>query len=1311
MRNRVVWLMVLLFALGICTDAVLADLIGHWPFNEGQGTQTADVTGNGNDGTFNGDVEWVLGYDSSGVRYDTAGERIVIGPIDPTAENNAMTLAIWIYWEGQDHSIEHQGIFGKRLGWDPDNNHPTTKWFWEVQTDGDLIFRNGGAGLGYDNGVLAPYANEWAHVALTWDNGSMVQYINGEEVHTGNIDFRDTADDTPVTIGCTDSTNTETFVGILDEARIYNRALSAQEIQIAMLPGAGPKSATAPVPEDGADNVPQDVILSWTAGEYSDTHNVYFGTSFDDVNNATGAPGQTGTTFDPEIPLEFNKTYFWRVDEVNAPPDLSVHAGNIWSFTVETYARPITNITATASSSAPDQGPEKTIDGSGLDASDQHSMTGTDMWLSEYLGPQPTWIQYEFDKTYALFEMWVWNSNQLNESSFGLGAKDVTVQHSQDGEVWTTLRDEEFAQATSSADYTHNTTVNLEGVFAQYIRLTINSNWFDILEQYGLSEVRFFHVPVQATDPKPASGASDVALDVVLDWRAGREAALHDVYFSSDEQAVIDGTAPVNRVSETNYQAGPLEYGQIYYWKVNEINDDAATSSWEGDVWNFSTIEYMPVDYFESYSIENPIWFAWNDGLGAGSLGSPDYVPGNGTGSMIGDDTTGSYTEETIVHGGSQSMPYWYDNNKQGYSNYSEAQHTFDATRNWTEGGLTQLSLWFRGYAGSVGSFVEGPVGTYTMTGSGGDIWAVNGVEADEFHFAYKMLNGAGSIVAQVESIQNTHTWAKAGVMIRETLAPESAHAMAVVTAAEGVAFQRRPVTGDVSVGETVTDISAPQWVKIERTISGTFNAYYSSNGTTWLPLGTPQNIQMSANVYIGLALTSHDAALTCEAVFSNVTTSASVSGQWMNQDIGIASNDPEPVYVALADSSGALGVVAHEDPAATQISTWTQWSIDLTEFSDQGVNLAGIQKMMLGIGDRSNPVAGGSGKMYFDDIAVGNPVPAIEVENLLVNGGFETGELLPWTGGGAVGSVMTVVDTLAGTEIPEDPIEGDYCLHIVVEEKGENTYDSQLKYTNLVFEQGKQYTLSAFLKSDDEMQVRLNPQLSQSPYTSYGAQTFTTTNEWQEYSITTPPMTETVNPAGLDFHFNYGVGELWVDGVRFYEGPYVQPDGSPPEKTGNIVKHGGFEDGAATPLNTWEPFTWSLYGDATMQVVSEDPIEGDYCLDVNVPAATANAWDIGIKQPGHVLEANKSYSLSIWFKSKSGPLDIRMVMQRDGAPYDGYSQTVTITDEWAEYTITSDVIAETISPAEVQLQIGYAAGEFLVDGIRLYEGDYVPAE
>ncbi|MHC4207610.1 MAG: hypothetical protein ACYSTT_23390, partial [Planctomycetota bacterium] len=169
--------------------------------------------------------------------------------------------------------------------------------------------------------------------------------------------------------------------------------------------------------------------------------------------------------------------------------------------------------------------------------------------------------------------------------------------------------------------------------------------------------------------------------------------------------------------------------------------------------------------------------------------GTPGYLPGNGTGSAVGDETSLSYMEETIVNNGTKSMPINYDNNMQGYSKYSEVELTLPDTRDWTAEGVVELSLWFRGYPASVGSFVEGPLGTYTMTGSGTDIWET----ADEYHYAYKTLTGVGSIQAQVISIDNTNGWAKAGVMIRESLDPGSVHASMVVTPENGVSFQRRP--------------------------------------------------------------------------------------------------------------------------------------------------------------------------------------------------------------------------------------------------------------------------------------------------------------------------------------------------------------------------------------------------------------------------------------------------------------------------------------------------------------------------------------
>jgi hypothetical protein len=136
----------------------------------------------------------------------------------------------------------------------------------------------------------------------------------------------------------------------------------------------------------------------------------------------------------------------------------------------------------------------------------------------------------------------------------------------------------------------------------------------------------------------------------------------------------------------------------------------------------------------------------------------------------------------------------------------------------------------------------------------------------------------------------------------------------------------------------------------------------------------------MSSNVYVGLALTSHNASATCEAKFSNVTITGPVSPQWAHQDIGIASNAAEPLYVALSNIAGTPAVVVHDDPAAATINTWTQWIVPLQAFADQGINLTNVDRIAIGLGTRGNmTVPGGSGKMFFDDIRLYRPREAAE--------------------------------------------------------------------------------------------------------------------------------------------------------------------------------------------------------------------------------------------------------------------------------------------------------------------------------------------
>ena len=485
--------------------------------------------------------------------------------------------------------------------------------------------------------------------------------------------------------------------------------------------------------------------------------------------------------------------------------------------------------------------------------------------------------------------------------------------------------------------------------------------------------------PLVAWNPNPGNNATvDVeGAKSPLTWSPGDQATQHDVYFGADlaavEMAESSDTSGVYRGKQSGTSYKPtesLDWGTgPYYWRIDEINADATVST--GDIWNFMVADHLIVEDFESYDAEeNQLWYSWHDGLGYGAPGVPPYFAGNGTGAAVGDENTNSYTEQTIVHGGGQSMPVSYDNNKQGFARYSETEFTLTSPRDWTKYDVGELSIWFRGYAASVGSFVEGPVGTYTMTGSGADIW----YQADEFHFAYKMLTGAGSIVAKVESVSNTNVWAKAGVMIRETLEPGSKYAFMCVTPASGVSFQYRLNADTDAASTTEAGITAPYWVKLERSISGSFTASISTNGTTWVAVAnaTPQNISMSSNVYVGLALTSHDDTLTCTAKFSNVQIVGTVGPQWANQDIGIASNAAEPLYVAVSNTSGTAAVVVNDDPAAAQIATWTEWVIPLQAFADQGINLTNVDRIAIGLGTRGNmTVPGGSGKMFIDDIGL----------------------------------------------------------------------------------------------------------------------------------------------------------------------------------------------------------------------------------------------------------------------------------------------------------------------------------------------------
>jgi len=596
MCNRKTYWSVALLALAILAvtgSAVQADVepVGWWALDDGAGTTVADASANGNDGVITGDAVWTTGKFGGALSFDGTDDYVTLPIGSIISELSDTTITTWANFSNAGGAWQRIWDFGSGTG---------VYMFLcaRVNTAGVIRFAIRTADIG-EQIVNSPdtLPSDWHNVTVVMDSADMMirLYVDGAMVASGATLLlpKDLGETTQNWFGKSQWPDA-LYQGDLDDVRIYNRVLTQDEIKNVMVGGIGYGLANTPSPADTETNLLPNVTLSWAAGQEAETHDVYFGTSAEDVTAADAtnplgvlvSSGQAGMTYDAGR-LEFGTTCYWRVDEIGPAPDFTLYKGNVWSFTVEPYAYTLgaASITATASSSNDDtMGPEKTIDGSGLSASGEHSVVETDMWLSSKTGPQPTWIQYEFDQVYSLNDMLVWNSNLELEGVIGYGAMGVTIEYSVDGETWTSLGDFEFAQAPGDPAYKADTTVDFAGTAAKFVKLTMNSNWGGVFPQYGLSEVRFSYIPVSPTDLTPADGATDVASPVTLSWRPGREAATHEVYLGTD-------AADLPLVATTTEPTCTLDVdlGNLYHWKVVEVNEAEDPARWESDVSSFDT--------------------------------------------------------------------------------------------------------------------------------------------------------------------------------------------------------------------------------------------------------------------------------------------------------------------------------------------------------------------------------------------------------------------------------------------------------------------------------------------------------------------------------------------------------------------------------------------------------------------------------------------------------------------------------------------------------------------------------------------------
>ena len=652
--------------------------------------------------------------------------------------------------------------------------------------------------------------------------------------------------------------------------------------------------------------------------------------------------------------LEYGKTYYWRVDEVNAAPSNTVFKGDVWSFTAEPYAYPVTGITATASSfEKATTAPANTVNGSGL-TGDLHGTTTDDHVEHQHDRPDAR-SGFSTSSTTPTSSPSCGSGTTTREFEpvLGYGFKDVTIEYSLDGTTWTLLKDTQFAQATAVAGYAHNTTVDLGGVMAQYVKLTAKSNWSMVgLKQYGLSEVRFFYIPVQARAPQPAAAANGVGVDSTLDWRPGRDVTSQKVYFGTDKAAVANGTATAQTVTSHGFAPGALDFGTTYYWKVDEVG----TATYPGSVWSFTTQEYAAVDDFESYADDegSRIYETWVDGWT------------NSTGSVVG------YLQapfaETDHHSRRQAGHAVRVQQRQDallLRDRADVRHAAGS------GPPTAPTAWrCTSWAIPLG-FADKGSNAFTVVSTGTDIWN----NADQFRFVYKTLSGNGSITAKVDSLTRSDAWSKAGVMIRETLEAGSKHASIVVTPDNSCSQQYRNATGGASASAdwTGTAVKAPYWVRVTRT------------GNTLQDGDLPGRQDLDG---AGHRSEHHD------------------GGQRLHRPV---RDQPQPgrlqhggVLERRDHRHGQLAERVHRRDAAQQRrrpavpdgrrqgrqeedgrqpgcrppSRRAPGRSGRSPLSDlSGVNLAAVKKLTIGVGDKANPKAGAAGMLYIDDIQFGKPI------------------------------------------------------------------------------------------------------------------------------------------------------------------------------------------------------------------------------------------------------------------------------------------------------------------------------------------------
>jgi len=938
-KNLIYFVSLVLVLSAALTSTANAEIIGWWRLDEGSGTTVTDLSEYGNNGTLQGDPQWVNGKFGKALQFNGIDEFVEIPHADILTVDNEVTVMAWINAErhGGPDTEGWQGIVAK-------SNSPRSYSLY-TETNGGLHFSTTSTVINDYVGTVSSAQvplNEWVHVAAMVVEGQHQYYINGEPAGTSGADIvlPGIEDTSPVLIGRTGEGATRSFLGMIDDVRIYNEALTQEEIQVIML-GAGMPYASGPSPGDGVLHEDTWASLSWHPGDDAASHDVYFGENFNDVTD--GAEGtfhgnQTSTYFVVGFPgfpysdgLVPGTTYYWRVDELEAD-GTTKHKGNVWSFMVP----PKTAYYPDPADGAESIDPEVELNWTaGFGAKLHYAYFGDNFDdVNSAAGGLPQATTTFTPGTLELEKTYYWRVDEF----------DAIVTHK--GDVWSfkTLPDIPI------------TDPNLVG-------------WWTLDEGMGTTALDWSGYGNHGTfegDPQWVPGYDGDALEFDGDDYVDT-GNTEDLANWTITAWVISPEAP-----SSDSPSGPLHREQNYQFNWYHSNDvfRGAAAINAGGAWHAA--KYMPLAantwYHLAATYDGNVLKAYRDGVLITSNPAPSG-PANAEGNSM---KLGRHAAAAQFFTGTVDDARVYDE----ALTQEEIQQVMrgDTSVAWSpspgNGSTPDIDevMPLSWSPGDNASEHDVYFGTVKDTVANADETDTTGIyrgrqSATSYNPPEGVEWGGGPYYWRIDEYNTDGTIKKGRIwsfMVNDFLTVDDFEDYDVGNNEiwwawiDGLGYASHPTLpahpGN-GTGSMVGDETTGSYME-ETIVHG---------GGKSMPFFYGNNQQGKLR-------------------YSEVEKTLSSQRDWTKEGVGVlslwfygdASNAAEPMYVALNGNA----VVTHDNPNAVQIDTWTEWPIDLQSFADQGVNLANVNTIAIGLGNKKNPVAGGSGVMYIDDIRLYRPAP-----------------------------------------------------------------------------------------------------------------------------------------------------------------------------------------------------------------------------------------------------------------------------------------------------------------------------------------------